>query len=440
MESLRNDNAECAVLQLLMNHSKLFLEINGRITEKDFYSRSHQLIFKALSKMFDNNEPIDLVTLTAKLDKMGSLNAVGGTLAITNLNNVFAIKSSFQKDVDIVREMSHRRFLWQLGKNIQEEVLDPTQDITEIESRITTDLTTLNVEAHTQVAEIKDIMVGAFDSIFSDNNFGLLTKYFELDRYTRGFSGGDLIVLAARPSMGKTALALNIVTNVCKQDKSVLMVSLEMSNNDLAKRALYAEAKESSYSISNKKNTSEFDKVFNKITSKADEISKWKLGVIESGRLSVEELAQEARLRQRTVGLDLIVIDYLQLMSAKGFRNEREKEIAHISRQLKLLAKELNIPILLLSQLNRSVEARQNKRPMMSDMRESGAIEQDADKVLLLYRDNYYNDPADPWTELIIGKNRGGAVGTIKLDFIPEYTLFTDWNENQPSGKEVKVF
>lgn len=457
LSRLRNDNAELAILKLLLHDKDLMAVVNGRLTYKDFYSTAHQLIYKAIEDMYFNNEHVDMVSLTAHLDKKGELDSVGGVLAITQLEQVFATKASLDKDIELVREMGDRRKLLRLGERLIESVGDMTTDVNDIQNGTVDVIRKMSERVSDNVVECKDSLTEVFDLITSDKEFGLSTGFFEIDNMIKGLGKCNLIILAGRPAMGKTALALNIISNVCQAGKSVLMLSLEMSRAELLKRCIYAisgisddmvkwqnaqikEAETSTVMTEEVKKfkRAEYQKFMNRLIAAHDVMAKWKLGTLELGNMSVNQLTVEAKIWQQKYGLDLLVIDYLQLMSVKGYRDNRVGEISYITRQLKLLAKSLDIPILLLSQLSRAVEGRADKRPLLSDLRESGSIEQDADKVMMLYRDSYYHEKADPWSELIVAKNRNGSTGTVKLDFKPQLTRFDNWDNNQIPGKEIK--
>ena len=403
------------------------------LTADDFYSRQHQIIFSAMSRLYRDGYSIDYVTLLDKLNSTGETEIVSATY-LTELTAIMSYSENASQYCRIISEKSTlRKLISGLGSVINQcyEQADDNQDILEAAERIIYNLSLSS--ANNDLTQIKDIirpLVDKVGDLYERNETftGVPTGFRELDELTNGLQPGDLILLAARPSMGKTAFGINIAQNAAfRNDKSVAVFSLEMSSEQLATRIMSAEKM---FDTKLMHSPSSISSVYSKILTMNQEVADndTKLFIDDTSSITIGEMRSKLRKHKARHGLDLVVIDYLQLMSSNLKTENRQQEITLISRELKGLAKELNCPILTLSQLSRGPESRTNKRPIMSDLRESGAIEQDADIVMMLYRESYYNpDYPTKETELIITKNRNGEVKTIKLDFRPEYTLFSDY-------------
>lgn len=396
----------------------------------EFYRNSHRLIFRAIQELFDRNQPIDLVTLADHLGEKQQLQEVGGTSYLASLIEAVPSAANVSVYARIINEKALLRRLIQVsneiishcygsGKSV-EEILDQAESaiFSVTENRIRSsyflikDIVKKNIEAIEQFQEHRE-MVSGVPSNFKD-----------LDKLTAGFQPSDLIIIAGRPSMGKTALALNIARNVSLQNKiPVGFFSLEMSKEQLAMRLLCMEGMVDSHKI----RTGFLSRQeCAKLLTAAGAYMDVPLFIDDTPAITSLELRAKARRMMADRGLGMIVVDYLQLMRSREGAERREQEISEISRSLKALAKELNIPVIALSQLNRKVEERTNKRPILSDLRESGAIEQDADVIAFLYRDEVYNadSPDKNIAEISIGKQRNGPIGTVKLHFINSYTRF----------------
>lgn len=400
------------------------------LTGDEFYREAHRVIFRAIQDLFERNEPVDLVTVVSLLSEKNQLDAVGGPTYLASLVESVPSASNVPAYAKIVNEKALLRRLIQAaneisgwcyggGKNI-EEILDHAESsiFAITENRI-----------RNSYASIKDIVKKSIEAIerFQEHRemvTGVPSQFTDLDKLTAGFQPSDLIILAARPSMGKTAFALNIARNAALgSGVPVGFFSLEMSREQLAMRLLCSEGRVDSHKI---RTGFLSQQECAKLLSAAGVFMEAPIYIDDTPSISTLELRAKARRMKADRGLGLVVVDYLQLMRGKESSERREQEISDISRSLKGLAKELNVPVIALSQLNRKVEERNNKRPLMSDLRESGAIEQDADVIAFIYRDEVYNpnSPDKGIAEIIIGKQRNGPTGEVKLHYIDAYTRF----------------
>lgn len=429
-------DAEQAVLGGLMLDNKAWDQIADKISEKHFYRRDHQLIFRAMSKLNDDNQPLDVITVSEALQKMEGQDQVGGLAYLGELAKNTPSAANIAAYADIVVERSVLRELISVGTLITESAFDPqgrasAEILDEAEKKVF-DIAERGIRGSGPEG-IRSIVAKAIDNIekrFHDNNLitGIATGFTDLDKLTAGMQPGDLIIVAGRPSMGKTIMGMNIAEHAAiRSQKGVLVFSMEMPGESLAMRMLSSLGRIDQ----NKLRTGKLaEEDWSRLTSAVSWLSNAKLHIDETPALTPIELRARARrvARERN-GLGLIVVDYLQLMRGQGQTENRTAEISEISRSLKALAKELNVPIIALSQLNRSLEQRPNKRPVMSDLRESGAIEQDADLIMFIYRDEvYHEDSPDKGTaEIIVGKQRNGPIGTVRLTFAGQYTRFDNF-------------
>ena len=444
LQELQNADAEKAVIRLILSDAKLMQDIAGHIEAKDFYSASHQTIFAALTDLYAAGDDINMATLTRHLDKAGTLQNVGGITYITALFNGIADYKGLKTYVEVIKEFSERRYIYKLAENLKARIQDRTQDIGELKGRA------VELIAKNDTAEDPsdaDELIEAFDSIVTDTPMGLMTDYKGLDIPLQGLKKGEFIVLAGRPSMGKTAFALNIVANVCEKGHSVLFYSLEMKPQQLYQRLIFWAAQTSQQAISRQKKedarnaslygpTKESKAFWQRVHKSLDAVQNWPLKIIKANTSNFNDMRLRVKAYAQRNNVDLLVIDYLQLLSAEGFKTNRNGEISYITRELKNLAEQLDIPILVLSQLSRAVESRNDKRPIMADLRDSGSIEQDADVILAMYRDRYYNPEGDEWTEVLIRKNRQGSQGAAMFEFKAEIYRFEPYE--QFGGKEIK--
>ncbi len=439
----QNIEAEQAVLGAMLIDKEAIAKASEILTSSDFYREAHRVIFNAMLELYNKNEAVDMVTVTEILKRDNKLEDIGGLAYITSLANVVLTAANVKYHADIVAEKSVLRQLVRVSTEIAAMGYEANEDVGTLldtaESRI---LEISNRKKKADFTPINDVLMESVQNIEKlINNKGGLTGlpsgFADLDKLTSGLHPSDFIILAARPSMGKTALALNIVQNVALrahkkiggEPRSVAFFSLEMSKEQLVNRMLCAEAGIDSQRL----RVGEMgDKDWDALWGACDLMSKAKIYIDDTAGITVMDMRSRARRLKAEHGLDLIVVDYLQLMQGSGKRNnsgDRQQEVSEISRSLKALARELDVPVLALSQLSRSVEARQVKRPMLSDLRESGSLEQDADIVAFLYREDYYNpETENKHTELIIAKHRNGPVDTVNLFFHKQFTKFVGFS------------
>jgi replicative DNA helicase len=436
-------DAEQAVLGGLMLDERAWERIADKIYEDDFYRKDHRLIYRAISELLEKNMPCDAVTLGEWFDSNGFGEMVGGSSYVMQLANSTPSAANIVAYAEIVREKSILRQLIDAGTEITGDGFQPegrsTQEILEGAEQKVFRIAESGargrknfVAMRTAVKEAFQILHQRYESKGSVT--GLATGFADLDELTAGLQPSDLIIVAARPSMGKTALAVNFAEHAAmRSKKAVAIFSMEMSASQLAFRLI------SSLGRINQQHLRTGDiqeEEWPRVTSAITMLSDAKIFIDDTPALSPAELRARARRLKREHDLGLIVIDYLQLMAVPGNKENRATEISEISRGLKALAKELNIPVIALSQLNRSLEQRTDKRPVMADLRESGAIEQDADVILFIYRDEYYNPDSNDkgQAEIIIGKQRNGPTGTVKLTFLGQYTKFENFASESYGG------
>jgi replicative DNA helicase len=429
-------DAERSVLASILIDNDNMAKALEHITPDDFYKAGHGKIYRTMIDLYERAEPIDLITLTNYLAKADILDTLGGALYLSDLVSDIPTSANIVYHCKIIKEKSILRNLIGAARDItticfeDHYYIDETLDKAE---KMIFAISEHRVKA--SFVPVKDVLkdtIALVQNLFQrkEGISGLPTGFTDLDMLTTGFYPGDLIILGARPSMGKTALCLNIAQNVAIQTgETVAMFSLEMSKEQLVMRMLCSEAEVDANRIRSGHHSRD---EFMKLTNAATRLSEAKIFIDDSNNTVLEIRAKARRLKSEH-GLGLIIIDYLQLMGGTHGRGSesREREIAEISRSLKSLAKELNVPIIALSQLNRGVEARVDKHPNLSDLRESGAIEQDADVILFLYRDEYYNTNNESnkgLVELNVAKQRNGPTNTIKLTFIHQYTTFRNYS------------
>lgn len=403
----------------------------------DFYTDIHQRIFSAMMDITNAGKPVDVMTLVARLQDTNQLNLVGGADYIIKLSDTAISATNSMYYIEMIKSRAHLRRLIETAQMIEEQGYDTSNSLDDIMDKAERDI--LNVTRDRKATDFKssrkvisDVMQELIKLRSSENHVtGIKTGYTDLDRLTNGFQRGDLIILAARPAMGKTAFALNIALNASFYNPGAIAIfSLEMPAEQLMKRILSAKSSVESGKL---RSGNIIDEEFNKLNEAANELMASKLFIDDSSNIKVGEIFSKCRKLRSEHGLDLIVIDYLQLISGSGKGNgdNRQQEISEISRSLKQLAREMECPVIALSQLSRSVETRPDKHPMLSDLRESGAIEQDADIVVFLYREEYYNKDKDEQdknatdkTEVNFAKHRNGATGTINLAFQKSISAF----------------
>jgi len=444
----QNIEAEQAVLGGILIDNEAIHQVLEIVEVEDFYRESHRKIFLVFLELYEQNQPIDLVTVCEALQKKQQLEEVGGATFLASLVEVIPTASNIAYYAKIVKEKSILRKLITSATYIINQCVAPTdENIEEILDKAEQTIFEVSEERiQTSYYPLKDVIKSTFQTIQSITQkdsyiTGIPTGFFDFDRLTSGFQPSDLIIIAGRPSMGKTAFALNIAANAASKHKiPVGIFSLEMSKEQLTTRMLCAEAK-----VDSQKLRSGFlaEHDWQLLIEAASVLSEAPIFIDDTPAISVLELRAKARRLKSEHNISLIIIDYLQLMKGKSGNERREQEISEISRSLKALAKELNIPVVALSQLNRKVEDRENKRPRLADLRESGAIEQDADLIAFLYRDEVYNqredNPNRGVAEIIIGKHRNGPVGKIKLAFLEKFTSFENLQVNYEEEGEAFV-
>ena len=435
----QNIDAEQAVLGAMLIKKEAIAEVSQLLRPEDFYRDAHKIIYEAMLALFNRNEPADIVTVTNYLDKENKLDKVGGITFVTALANIVPTAANVNFHANIVREKADLRHLINTATDIAGMAYEATDDVSDVidksEKMIMEVANRQNVSTFTPMQEIVMETFDKINTLYESKGglTGISCGFKDLDALTSGLQASDLILVAARPSMGKTAFTLNIAANVAlKEKKTVAFFSLEMSKQQLVQRMLCSEGGIDSQKLKNADLSTED---WEKLVRTADKVSAAPLYIDDTAGITVNELRSKARRLKAEHGLDLIIIDYLQLMQgrSKGGSDNRQQEISDISRSLKAVARELNVPVIALSQLSRSVESRQIKRPMRSDLRESGSLEQDADIVMFLYREDYY-DPETAnknITEVIVAKHRNGPVDTVKMFFKKEFTRFNDLSKMQ---------
>lgn len=429
----QNLEAEQAVLGGILIENEALFRVVELLARDDFYRESHRKIFTTMLELSEKNEAVDLLTLTDRLKAKGELEDVGGSSYLSNLVDGVSTAANITYHAKIVREKAVLRNLiasatqivsqgYQAAGNVDQFLDEAEKIIFEIAQK----------KVQKSFYAFKDIVKDSFkeiEKLYERKELvtGVDTGFSDFNKLTSGFQRGDLVIIAGRPSMGKTAFALNILMHAAMQAKIPCAIfSLEMSKEQLVQRMLCTEARVDSSKLRGGF-LSESD--WPNLTRAAGALSEAAIFIDDTPALNVLEVRAKARRLQKEVGLGMIVVDYLQLMRGIQYMDSREREISEISRSLKALAKELNVPVVALSQLNRGVEMRQNKRPQLADLRESGAIEQDADVIVFLYRESAYDRETihKNEAELIIGKQRNGPVGLVKLTFLPQFTRFEDY-------------
>ncbi len=431
---------EEAVLGALMLEHDVLDRVLEAIQADFFYKPEHQEVFKAISTLYQNTQPVDILTVTNELRKTGKLDLVGGPFFISQLTNRISSAANIEHHIRIITEKFLQRGLIRISGEIASEAFDPSRDAFELLDSAQAKIFELS-ENHIKRSfkGIDVVLSEAIKQIETAKNHenqltGVPTGFTQLDRMTSGWQKSDLIILAARPAMGKTAFVLSIARNAAVDfKKPVAVFSLEMSAVQLANRLISGEAEIDQEKLRNGNLT---EAEWHQLNTKINRLSSAPIYIDDTAGLSVSELKTKCRKLKKQHGIQMIIIDYLQLMRGDDGRGNgnREQEISYISRSLKMLAKELEVPVIALSQLSRAVETRGgDKRPMLSDLRESGSIEQDADMVMFLYRPEYYKldtfadgSPTQGYAEVMIEKHRNGAVGWVKTRFLGRYAKFAD--------------
>jgi replicative DNA helicase len=436
--------AEIAVLGGVLTDNSVWEKIIERVFEDDFYRKDHRTIFHAINALDAEGKPFDVVTVAEWLDNHQQLDNAGGLSYLAALAENTAGASNITAYADIVRKRSILRQLIRATNQINETVFNPkgrnSDEILDFAEQTVFEIAEQEARGRKNYRSIKELLVYALDRV--DELFhrdspitGVPTGFDDFDEKTAGLQSSDLIIIAGRPSMGKTAFAINIAEHAAIKSKlSVAIFSMEMPGEQLAMRMMSSLGRIDQHKVRTGKL---LDDDWPRLTSAVEILKDAKLFIDDSPALTPAELRSRCRRIKREAGLDLIVVDYLQLMQVPGTVENRATEISEISRTLKAMAKELSVPVVALSQLNRSLESRTDKRPVMSDLRESGAIEQDADVIVFIYRDEVYNNdsPNKGLAEIIISKQRNGPIGMVKLAFLGQYTRFENYIEEKPYMK-----
>ncbi|WP_457605581.1 replicative DNA helicase [Nitratifractor sp.] len=460
MENLYNLNIERAVLSAIIFDPEIYEEIAARLKPEDFYLPFHQHLFRAMEKLFSDEKPIDEEFLRGELEKMGKFDELS-MVEVLSANPITDTKAY----VEEIKALGAKRSLVTLATEIKKLTVEENLEAMEVMDRVEQKLYEITQESVSEdfraSPEITVSMMKEIERLKAMGNsklIGVDTGFRNLNDKTSGFGKGDLVIIAARPAMGKTALTLNMALKTIERGEGVAFFSLEMPAEQLMLRMLSAKT---SIPLQSLRVGDLRDEQWSQLAAAVDDISRRKLFVDDGGYATIHHVRSKLRkLKMQHPEISMAIIDYLQLMSGEGSREGRQQEISEISRGLKQLARELEMPIIALSQLNRSLESRENKRPMLSDLRESGAIEQDADIILFVYRDDVYREAKEKEkemkakaegkeykstfrakmeeeTELIIGKQRNGPTGTVDLIFQKRFTRFVDADKGSGAGFEV---
>lgn len=437
----QNIEAEQSVLGACLIGPDALAQVSDQLRPHDFYRTDHQLIFAAMLDLFERGQPVDLITVADLLQQRGQTEEAGGASYLASLAGAVPTAAGLLHHARIVRDKAVLRALISAAGQISAQAYEAPGEVEEVLDAAETAVFAIAERTIQGVfSPLKEVIkegIATVQSRYERKELvtGITTGYRELDRLTSGLQRSDLIIIAGRPSMGKTAFALNMAEHAALKGFPVAFFSLEMSKEQLGLRLLCSQAK-----VEGDKLRSGFlsPREWERLIKAAGTLSETPIYIDDSAALSVMEMRAKARRLKAEKKLDLMVVDYLQLMRGSGRTDSREQEISEISRSLKGLAKELKVPVVALSQLNRRVEERPNKRPQLADLRESGAIEQDADVIIFIYRDKVYNpeSPAENTAEVIIGKQRNGPLGKVELTFLERFTAFEEL-EKRPAAEEA---
>ncbi len=437
--------AEQSVIGGLMLDNERWDQVADTLIEQDFYRHDHRLIFSCIASLSESNTPFDVITISERLESLGDIEEAGGLSYLGTLVKNTPSAANIKAYANIVRERSILRQLIRVATDIGDSAFNTEgRSYTELldnAEKLVFEIADQGNRGGRGFVAIKDLLVKAVDRIdllFQQDNpiTGISSGFSDFDELTSGLQPSDLVIVAGRPSMGKTTFAVNLAENAAiKHNIPVAIFSMEMPGEQLAMRMMSSLGRIDQHKIRSGKLE---DDDWPRLTSAVGMLAEVPIFIDDSPSLTPTELRAKARRLKREHNLGMIVIDYLQLMQVHGKSDNRTAEISEISRSLKGLAKELNVPVIALSQLNRSLEQRPNKRPIMSDLRESGAIEQDADVIIFIYRDEVYNDdsPDKGTAEIIIGKQRNGPIGKVRLTFLGKYTRFENFVPDSYSGED----
>ena len=429
----QNLDAEESVLGAMMLSPGAIGAVSEVLDAGDFYRESHGKIYRAALGLFARGEPVDAITVADELEERGELEEAGGRLRIHELARLIPATANAAHYARIVREMAILRGLIHAGGEVARLGWERPGDAADLLDRAEQIVFELSQEqVSSEFSHIEELLKESFERITmlyeaGEEVTGVPSGFRDLDRITSGFQPGNLVIVAARPSMGKSALALCMAANLAvRKQVPVALFTLEMSKSEVTQRLMCSEAKVESQRLRTGKLAPED---WPRLTAACDKLAKAPIYVDDAGSMSIMGIRAKARrLKSKEPQLGLIVVDYLQLMTSDSNYENRVQEVSQISRQLKILARELDLPIIAMSQLSRAVEQRHDKRPILSDLRESGSLEQDADLVAFIYRDEYYNDesPDQGLAEVILSKHRNGPTGVVKLSFLQRYAKFAD--------------
>ena len=427
-----NEEAERSVLGAAMLNKEVLFDILEEVKEDDFYNESHKEIFRAIWELYRKNSAVDMLTVCEELKSRQSLDMVGGRAYIATLTAEVPSTANGREYAKIIAEKAIMRQMIRTAEDITEKGYESKMATREILDYAESGIFQIaQMRQKNDYTKIQDVLLENLKIIDAaaqnkDKITGIPTGFHDLDEKTSGLQRSDLIIVAARPGMGKTAFALNIAQqSAVKHGTSAIIFSLEMSKEQLGQRLLAMQARVEMQKLKQ----GDLDrKDWDRVSLGVDELNNSKIVIDDTPGISLMEMRNKCRRLKAEQGLDLIVVDYLQLMTFEGKTDNRQQEISALSRNMKLLAREMNCPVILLSQLSRAPELRQDKRPMLSDLRESGSIEQDADIVIFLYRDDYYNENTEKpgVCEVNIAKHRSGPTDKIELTWVSRYTKFSD--------------
>ena len=438
----QNIEAEQALLGTILLQDKSLLKIIETLNADDFYRDAHKNIYRAMVQLFENREPHDLITVTSLLRDQNKLEQIGGAAYLASLTDIIPFSGTLVHHARIVRQKSVLRRLIRTTSDVAARCYQEQDDIDSLVDEAEQTIFEIARSKKGQGFEpMSTIVPRAFERIEKlferkEHVTGVATGFPDLDKMTAGLQPSDLIVVAGRPSMGKTALAMNMAQHAAIVDKNpVAVFSLEMSMDQLALRMLCSLGRVDSQRIRTGRLQ---QRDWPNLTRATGMLSDAPIFIDDSAAMTVLEMRAKARRLKAEYDLGMVIVDYLQLMKGRSNTENRAQEISEISRSLKAMAKELKVPVVALSQLNRSLESRTDKRPQLSDLRESGAIEQDADVIIFIYRDEVYkqapDNPNRGIAEIIVGKQRNGPIGTVKLTFLAEYTTFETYTSIEPPG------
>ena len=438
--------AEQSVLGSILLDKDAMISVSETLIPEDFYKEAHRVIYECMLKLYNNQSEIDLITLADELRDQGYLDDIGGIAYITSLSTIVPTTSNIKYYINIVKEKSISRQLISAANDIINLGYDSSTKVEDVLENAEKKIFDISQERTTNdfqpINQVLTETLSMLEKLYEEKSdvTGLTTGFRDLNKKINGLQRSDLLLIAARPAMGKTAFALNLVQNAAlKGDASVAVFSLEMSKEQLVQRMVAAQ---SSVELKKIKTGTLAANDWPRITDGMAVLSGAKIHIDDTPGIKISELRSKCRKLKIEKGLDLVLIDYLQLMEGEGQNESRQQEIAKISRSLKILAKELDCPVVALSQLSRAPEQRADHRPMLSDLRESGSIEQDADIVMFLYRDEYYNPDTERKNigEVIVAKNRHGETGTVELVWFGEIQKLADKIRKKKNKKNIYIY